>query len=62
MSAADTPHVCKAATELKVQFGLPVKDTLPILRDLAKREHEIAQRMTRLDKVKADSHFPLSRS
>lgn len=62
MSTADTPHVCKAATDLKVQFGLPVKDTLPILRALAKREHEIAQRMTRLDKVQADSPFPLKRN
>lgn len=62
MSAADTPHVCKAATELKVQFGLPVKDTLPILRDLAKREHEIAQRMTRRDKVTPEEAYPFRRT
>ena len=45
MSAADTPHVCRAATELKARFGLSPADTLPILRKLAQREHEVAERI-----------------
>lgn len=45
MSAADTPHVCRAATELKTRFGLSPAETLPILRKLAQREHEIADRI-----------------
>jgi hypothetical protein len=45
MSGADTPHVCRAATELKTRFGLLPADTLPILRKLAQREHDIAERI-----------------
>jgi len=45
MSGADTPHVCRAATELKARFNLSPADTLPILRKLAQREHEIADRI-----------------
>ena len=56
------PHACQAATEIKEGGSTRPADIMPILEKLIEQDRALVERIRQMNKVKADSPFPLKRN
>lgn len=62
MNIIQLPHACKAATEIKEGGSIRPADIMPILKKLIEQDRALVESIRQMNKVKADSPFPLKRN